>query len=538
MVYPLGGAYESLAPHPLSRWIGIYRFPPLALLTVAAHFPPDWEVRVFDENVEPVPDEEIDRADYVLLSGLIMHYRGMVAMAERVAARGKHVVVGGPLANISRPLLQRCAAIKTICLGECEPYMAQLVRDMRSGTVRPVYGEESLYAEMTEAPAPRYDLLRHAQRYIIHSIQTSRGCPFACEYCDVQIHAGRRMRSKSPAQVLGEMEAIRRTAKTPCSLFIWDDNLTGNPAHARELLTAIAGWQRERGYPFLLGTQLSLDAADRPELLELLYAANVRAVYCGIESPSAASLTEANKRHNLKRGIVDRVADFQRAGIEVAAYLMLGFDGDPPDICEQQLDLVEEMRVNVILPSALIALDRTPLSARLEREGRLLGRVGEHPDEANQAWAWGDMNFVPRRAVREIKSDYLRLLEEPYRPRRWYRRTRRCVERLPERDAEHLLIAPRLSAATISLALTALFILPGRLRLLWEALVLLWRTRQPWRVWRYFDLVVTADLVCAHEYRLRVKELARRLEAPAAAEAREAPMRLGEEQPGAWRTAV
>jgi radical SAM superfamily enzyme YgiQ (UPF0313 family) len=290
-------------------------------------------------------------------------------------------------------------------------------------------------------------------------------------------------------------------------------------AKAKDLLRAIGAWQKAQGYPFLLATQLALHVADDAEMLDLMYQANLRVVYCGIESASEASLAEANKGHNAKRDMAERVADFQRAGIDVAAYLMIGFDADPPDIARRQLELVEQARTAIILPSTMIALDRTPFSERLAREGRLSWSVGDNPTEANRAWAWGDMNFQSRRAALDIKRDFIALLDEPYRPRSWYRRTRLAVERFPERDREHLLVPPRLSMTTLSLALTAVMMLPGRLRMLWEAAALLVRTGRVWKVWRYFELLLTADVTCAHEYRARVKVMRRRLAEAAAAPA-------------------
>lgn len=494
LISPHGGPTAAIGAGPFFRLTGTHRtMPPLALLTVAGHLPRSWPIRLIDENVRPVPDEAIDWADYVLMSAMFPQKQSLARLAERAAARGKHVIAGGPFVTTSRRFVEGRFGIRTVCLHECEPYVEALVRDMEAGTVRPVYGEEGVHADLAAAAIPRFDLLDDLSRYLMVSTQVSRGCPYGCEFCDVPSLLGRRMRYKRPDQVCAELDALH--ARVPRGqVFLCDDNLTGHPAHSRAVLEAMAEWQRAHGHPFTFCTQVSVDVGDRPEALELLYAANVRSVFCGIESAHPDSLREVGKRQNLRGEMEARIAALIGAGIEVNAYLMLGFDSDPPDIAQRQLALVQRTRVTLAHVSILAAMDGTPLGRRLEQEGRLLSSTADAPDAVLAGLAVARPNFVPRLPGPLLQESYASLVESLYAPAHWYRRTREMVELLPDRDRYHLGLPMRLSLASLALTAMTLAFMPARGRLLWEALVLGWRTRQPWRFWRFVYAVFATGI--------------------------------------------
>lgn len=527
LISPDGGPTAFIGDGPFFRMTGTYRvMPPLALMTVAGHLPREWPIRLLDENVAPVPDEAIDWADYVLLSAMYPQKDALARLSRRAADRGKHVIVGGPLATSSRRYLEGRFGIRTLCLNECEPYAPRLVRDMEAGAVGAVYGEEAERPELSAAVVPRFDLLPNPRRYLLASMQISRGCPFQCEFCDVPSLVGRKMRYKSPAQVCAELDALHRSFRRG-AVFISDDNLTGHRAHAREVLAAVAAWQRARGYPFAFQTQLSVDAGDDRELLDLLYEANVRSVFCGLESASEESLREAGKRQNLRGDTEARLAALIGAGIEVNAYLMLGFDADPDDVAARQFELVQRTRVTLAHVSILTAMDGTPLCRRMEQEGRLCHSTAEAADQVMAGHALARSNFTTRMPARRLQESYAELVERLYDPRSWYPRTRAMVALLPERDRHRLGFPMRLSAQSLTLAILTFLLMPARLRLLREALGLLVRTRRPWRVWRFlyavFGTGISIDGYLASARRVRA-DLAAAAEAPRAASADPSPL--------------
>ena len=144
---------------------------------------------------------------------------------------------------------------------------------------------------------PRFDLV-DASRYHAMTIQFSRGCPFRCEFCDIIVVYGRKPRTKAVHRLIAEVEAC--LAAGARQVFIVDDNFAGNKRLARELLTALAEWSKERNYPIDFNAEVSLDVAEDAELLRLMREANFTTVFVGIESPNAAALTEAKKTQNTR----------------------------------------------------------------------------------------------------------------------------------------------------------------------------------------------------------------------------------------------
>ena len=178
-------------------------FPPLGLLTVAAMLPRDWELQVVDLNVERLNDNDLRRADYVMISAMIVHQESVRHVAARCAALGKTMIAGGPLFTTGHEAFPE---IQHFVLGEAEDVVQQVVADMRNGQLQRVY-QAAGWPSLEQTPVPRWDLVdfRH---YVTMAVQFSRGCPFDCEFCDIIVMNGRVPRTKSPAQLVAELEAL------------------------------------------------------------------------------------------------------------------------------------------------------------------------------------------------------------------------------------------------------------------------------------------------------------------------------------------
>src|SRR5262249_46833143 len=133
--------------------------------------------------------------------------------------------------------------------------------------------EQAEKTDMRRVPTPRYDLVK-AQRYVMASLQFSRGCPFLCEFCDIITVFGRRPRLKTPEQMTTEFEAVRGAGFRYC--FLVDDNFIGNKRAVKVLLRALVEWQRAHGHPLQLAIEASIDLAEDAELIDLMVEANVR----------------------------------------------------------------------------------------------------------------------------------------------------------------------------------------------------------------------------------------------------------------------
>lgn len=435
-------------------------FPPLGLLTVAAMLPADWRLKLVDTNVEPLADACIDWADWVLVSGMIVHKASAHEIAARCAARGRALIAGGPLFTTGHAEFPE---IPHFVLGEAEGVIGELVADMLRGRVKPQYRAER-FPDLRTSPVPRWDLIE-LRRYVTMPVQFSRGCPFDCEFCDIVAMYGRLPRTKAPQQVIAELEALQRAGWRDM-VFIVDDNFIGHKKRVRELLAALVEW-RARARPqmgFL--TEASINLADEKDLLELMVRAGFRKVFVGLETPVVESLEECRKVQNSKRDLVGAVHAIQAAGLEVMGGFIVGFDSDPRDIFRRQFEFIQRAGVVTAMVGLLSALPQTRLYERLAREGRILAdSLGDNTAAV--------LNFVPRLDRAVLHDGYRELMRSLYAPRNYYRRLRAFLSTWQPRGPRM-----RLNRADVRAFLQSLWTLGVRRRgrlafwgLFWETLL-------------------------------------------------------------------
>jgi len=363
-VFPL-----SLWDFSLNRDIDGYAYPhpPLALPTLAALTPPGHDVRLLDENVTPLDvDAAAAGADVIGLTGYWIQRQRLFELADAFRARGKTVVIGGPI--VDGATVDRVAQhADHVFQGEAEYTWPAFVRDLESGAAKPRYVQATL-VDMQDSPTPRFDLLDHGA-YSSATVETSRGCPYACEFCEIPARLGQKSRTKSVDQVLAEVRAhYALGAKT---VFFIDDHMLGNRKRARKLLGALATFVRSIDYRMFFSCQFTINLAKDDELLELLYQANFRRVFVGIESPRKDALVSANKKQNLVVDLVQAVRRLHAHNIIVWAGIIVGFDSDDADVFDDQLRFLQEAGIPVAMMGLLQAIPGTPLHRRMVAEGRL-----------------------------------------------------------------------------------------------------------------------------------------------------------------------
>jgi radical SAM superfamily enzyme YgiQ (UPF0313 family) len=385
--------------------------PPLGLLTVAALLPPEWTKRLVDTNVTTLRDEDIAWADVVFIGAMIAQRDSAHALIDRCRAAGKTIVAGGPLFLTET---DQFPAVDHFVLNEAELTLPDFLRDFSRGAAQRIYASEE-YADIRRTPVPLWELA-DLPRYASLSVQFSRGCPFDCDFCNITAMFGHRPRTKTPAQVIAELDAMRQQGWRGPVFFV-DDNLIGNKRHLKhELLPALIAWQTgKRGTTFT--TEASINLADDEDLMRSMVDAGFDSVFIGIETPDDASLAECDKRQNRGRDLVADVKRLQHAGLQVLGGFIVGFDSDTPTIFQRQIDFIQKSGIVTAMVGLLNAIPHTRLHARLASEGRLIGRSsGDNVD--------GTTNFVPRMNMDVLMDGYRNILDRIYSPTPYYRRVR------------------------------------------------------------------------------------------------------------------
>ncbi|MCL1926725.1 MAG: B12-binding domain-containing radical SAM protein [Syntrophorhabdaceae bacterium] len=395
-------------------------FPPLGLMTVSAMLPPHWKRKLVDTNVEKLRAKDLKWADVVFLSAMLIQESSLKQLIGRCRKAGVPTVVGGPITSAENPCY---AEADHIVRGEAEPIIDELIADLKAGKARRVYETKNL-ADITRVPTPDYSLARLG-KYSSMPVQYSRGCPFACEFCDVIELFGRTPRIKTTQQVLHEFERLYHLGWRG-SVFLVDDNFVGNKSAIKELLPRITDWMGSRDNPFYLFTQASINLADDDHLLSLMRAARFEKVFIGIETPSAECNRAAGKMQNVNSDMLASVRRLHEFGMEVMGGFIVGFDQDPPEVFEQQIDFIREAAIPVSMVGLLNALPNTRLWRRLSEEGRILRQSAGNNTEAL-------LNYIPKMNPETLLAGYQNVLSSIYSPSEYFERTLTLLSRLGAR---------------------------------------------------------------------------------------------------------
>ncbi|HIK32672.1 MAG TPA: B12-binding domain-containing radical SAM protein [Oscillatoriales cyanobacterium M59_W2019_021] len=389
--------------------------PPLGLITVAALLPQEWNFKLADRNIREVTEAEWNWADVVLLSAMIVQKEDLLSLIREAKRRNKKVAVGGPYPT-SIPDDALGAGADYLILDEGEITLPLFVEAIERGEPAGIFRSNGTKPDVTATPIPRFDLLEF-DAYSEMSVQFSRGCPFQCEFCDIIVLYGRKPRTKTPAQLLAELDRLYELGWRR-SIFMVDDNFIGNKRNVKLLLKELQPWMVEHRYPFSFATEASVDLAKDQELMDLMVACNFGAVFLGIETPDEESLTLTQKYQNTRESLSESVKSIARSGLRVMAGFIIGFDNEKPGAGRRVVEFVEQTSIPTAIFSMLQALPDTALWHRLEKEGRLRSKSAN----INQTTL---MNFVPTRPLEDIAREYIDAFWELYDPQKFLDRTYR-----------------------------------------------------------------------------------------------------------------
>ena len=388
---------------------------PLGLLTVAAMLPTEWEKRLVDLNVQPLTNKDLAWADYAFISAMVVQSESTKHVITRCKDAGLTIVAGGPLFTMEQAEFED---VNHFVLNEAEITLPPFLHDLEQGTAQRIY-TSTAFPDIQKTPVPLWELV-NLKHYASISIQYSRGCPFDCEFCNITSLFGHRPRVKTPAQMIQELDKLYAHGWRKGVFFV-DDNFIGNKKNLKEeLLPALIEWQKGKsGMPF--STEVSINIADDKELMDLMFAAGFDTVFIGIETPETDGLAECNKKQNLHRDLVADVKRIQRAGLQVQAGFIVGFDSDTTSTFQRQIDFIQKSGIAMAMVGILQAPIGTRLHKRMKDEGRIVGSFsGDNVGAATNIIPGAGTNM----STEELQAGYKNVMKFIYSPKNYYARAR------------------------------------------------------------------------------------------------------------------
>ena len=336
---------------------------PLSIPTLAALTPPGHEVRVFDENVTAI--DYSWHADLAGITVRTMFAKRAYDISEAYRRTGTKTVLGGIHPSMcTSEAAQHC---DSVVVGEAEHVWHTLLQDLEQGGLKKIYRSDHV-ADLTACPTPLRSVLSR-KSYLSDVVQTTKGCPFNCEFCSVHAFDGQTIRNRTVEQIVREIEGIQSVSpkyKKKNAVFFADDNIIANKKFARELFLAIRpcniNWM----------CQASIDISQEDELLELMRAGGCGAVFIGLESISDGNLARMHKAVNRRYNYTEAIQRIQSHGILVHGSFVVGYDLDSPSTFDELIGFIRDSRLLVPIINILTPFPGTKLFERLEGEGRIL----------------------------------------------------------------------------------------------------------------------------------------------------------------------
>jgi hypothetical protein len=387
---------------------------PISVATVAALTPKEVHVDIWDEGLHGVIDSNTRfQTDYDLVgvTGYSTQIGRVRSICQVFQDRGIPIAMGGPAVSVTPELYVDMA--EYLFVGEAEHTWPQFVKDWLAGTPRRMY-RQVIKPNLAEAPIPQWGAVTGGMgRYFLGAVQTSRGCPYDCEFCDVPYIFGHLSRTKPIANVLAEVEAQQKQGIE--AVFFCDDNFIGDLKYARALLKELVAFNRRFAKPVNFYTQVTINVARYDDMLEMFADANFAGLFIGIETPNKESLKETKKLQNVNTDIVADVHKIQSYGLSITSGIIVGFDHDTTEIFDTQLEFLQEACIPMPSISLLCAPMGTRLRDRMLAEGRLLCGDDDpirRPNGERFLMPTANTNIIPRGMTRiELFRGYLGLHE-------------------------------------------------------------------------------------------------------------------------------
>ena len=378
-------------------------FSRLSLATVAALFPRSTKIEIINDSIE-----EIDyngKVDLVGITSITSTAPRAYEIADKFRKKGIPVIMGGMHASALPE--EAIKHVDSVVIGEAEGQIKSLVNDFKNGKLKKFYFSAKR-PDLEKIPLPRTDLYQNKNEYYkeMHMIQTTRGCPFNCDFCTVTHFFGQTYRTRSIEDIVREIKTVsRRTV-----IFFVDDNIAGNPRYAKKLFKALIPLNIK-----WFG-QASLVIAKNRELLRLAAKSGCLSLFVGIESVSPSSLKEVGKSMNKVEEYKESIKIIHDHGIAIIGAFIFGFDSDDKRVFEETVSFIEKNQIELPSLAILTPLPGTRLYEKMEKQGRIISRdwskytVGEvvfqpkllSVDELQEGYYWA------RKQLSSLSSIYKR----------------------------------------------------------------------------------------------------------------------------------
>ncbi len=336
-------------------------FAPLSLAYVAALTPEGWDIEILDENIK---EFEYKEADLVGITSFTTNINRAYEIAAIYKEKGTKVVLGGIHASVMPD--EAVNYVDAVVVGEAELVWGQLIEDFNNGCLKDKYIGSKADIKTTNF-LPRRDLL--SPEYFWGSIQTSRGCPFDCDFCSVSRYLGREYRKKSVDNILDELETIENEY-----VFFLDDNVVGYGKESEEKAIQLFKGMIDRKINKKWWMQTSINTGENEELLKYASESGCLFALVGIEAINEENLKTMKKGVNLKAGVDNfkRIINrFHKHGIAVLGAFIIGNDNDTMEHYNELGDFLIKAGVDAAQVAILTPLPGSALFDRLNSEGRL-----------------------------------------------------------------------------------------------------------------------------------------------------------------------
>ena len=378
--------------------------------------PDTWHKKLVDLNISPLRECDIQWADYVFISAMYIQKESVQKVIHDSKKWNKKIIAGGPLFTQE---YHDFPDVDHFILNEAEITMPLFLADLAAGKTQRIYATNE-FADLSQTPVPDFHLLS-VKDYAFMNIQVTRGCPFSCNFCEITALLGNKVRRKSSAQIINELDVLYHNIHWRGPVSIVDDNFIGNINEIKhDLLPAMKKWMEVHKNPFTFNIQSSINLADDEELMSLMAETGFSSTFIGIETPEEKSLGYCNKVQNRNRDLLDSVKKIQRAGILVSGGFIVGFDSDTPTVFQRQIDFIQQSGIVSAMVGLLNAPRNTRLYRQLEEEKRLKSEyTGNNTDFS--------MNFIPKMDYALIQEGYHKIIHNIYSTKPYYARVKQLL---------------------------------------------------------------------------------------------------------------